>query len=139
MSAGADTLLALAERCEKATGPDRELDKTIYAAVGGCNHERTERYICQSDSGLTCLDCGEDTYGAKRAPDFTSSLDAAMTLDAPGLAEFGGALAFLREALERIGRTILPDGKAALPRFLTAAFLRGHAALRARANQDSSK
>jgi hypothetical protein len=30
----AQTLLALAERCEKATGPDRELDADIQEAVG---------------------------------------------------------------------------------------------------------
>ena len=66
------SLIELAERAEKASGPDRELDKAIWAALGNCNHDRTGGYIC--------LDCGKDTYGEKSAPVFTASLDAAMTL-----------------------------------------------------------
>lgn len=73
-------LIDLASRVEGLTGPDRELEEVVYAALGNCNHKRTQRYVCQSDSGFTCLDCGKDTYGADRAPRYTASLDAAMSL-----------------------------------------------------------
>lgn len=49
--------LELAERCEKASGPDRELDKAVALAVYGPEHCR---YI--------------------EVPAYTSSIDAAMTL-----------------------------------------------------------
>lgn len=73
-------LIALAESCEGATKGDWLLNRAIYAAIGGCNHERTERYVCQDDTGFTCLDCGKDTYGAPRAPNYTASFDAALML-----------------------------------------------------------
>lgn len=88
-----DALLALAERCEAATGADRELDKAVYAAIGNCNHERTKYYCIEdgndTDSGFTCLDCGADTYGAKSARAYTASLDAAVTL-VPDSVDSGG-------------------------------------------------
>jgi hypothetical protein len=54
-------LLELAERCEKATGPDRGLDKAIAAVV----HLKQLTY--QSPEWI-------------KDPEFTASLDAAMTL-----------------------------------------------------------
>ena len=54
-----DTLLALAERCEEATGPDRELDRDICCAV---------------------QDCAGRPVPALLPGAFTASLDAAMTL-----------------------------------------------------------
>lgn len=75
-----EQILELADRVEALDGPSREVDAEIWAALGNCNHERTERYACQDDTGFTCLDCGVDTYGAKYAPKFTSSIDAGMTL-----------------------------------------------------------
>ena len=80
----AEELNALADRVEGLTGPCRETDKAIYAAIGNCNHERTKYYHIEDgndfDGGFTCLDCGNDTYGAKQAPAYTASLDAAMAL-----------------------------------------------------------
>lgn len=66
-----ETLLALAARCEKASGPDRELDATIAPLTG-----------------LTVVDeghpigrmCYDDIGAAHLMPRYTVSLDAAMTL-----------------------------------------------------------
>lgn len=74
------TTAELIEKLERADGPSRELDEAIYELMGGCNHKRTKYYAVQSDTGFTCLDCGKDTYGAKYAPNYTASIDAAMTL-----------------------------------------------------------
>ena len=74
------TTAELIEKLERADGPSRELDEAIYELMGGCNHKRTKYYAVQSDTGVTCLDCGKDTYGAKYAPSYTASIDAAMTL-----------------------------------------------------------
>jgi NMD protein affecting ribosome stability and mRNA decay len=56
-----------------------EINKTIAEFCGICLHARTEHYEIEDgnsiDSGFTCLDCGKDTYGAKRH-DWTSSFDA---------------------------------------------------------------
>jgi hypothetical protein len=66
-----EALLALAERCEKAEGPDRELDAAIAPLTG-----------------LTVVDeghpigrmCYDDIGAAHLMPRYTASLDAAMTL-----------------------------------------------------------
>lgn len=65
-------LLALAERCEAATGPDRELDALIaYQHLG--LFVRNEGHPL----GRKCY----DTHGIEVAlPRYTASLDAAMTL-----------------------------------------------------------
>lgn len=62
-------LIALAERVEAATGPDRELDECIGMAIGLKNTMRV---------GHECL--GTDRVVPVRCPTFTASLDAAMTL-----------------------------------------------------------
>jgi hypothetical protein len=62
-ASGSDELLALADRCEKATGPDEALDLDIVKAVGWSEHRGWKR---------------EDGW---RIPlPFTASLDAALTL-----------------------------------------------------------
>lgn len=62
--AGGDgmTLLELVERCEKATGPDREIDTTIFFDV-----------------------LAQYGRGNPKVPRFTASLDAAKTLAPEGL------------------------------------------------------
>lgn len=80
----------LAQRCEAATGPDRELDRIIYYDVlGFCRHSNTERSGYQDDTGHDCLDCGADSWGnigskGQRlhdvVPSYTTSLDAAMSM-----------------------------------------------------------
>ncbi len=74
------TLRELIARLEKATGPDRELDRLIQEARGICTHRKFTRYVYQDDSGFTCNDCGEDLYGNRGWPAFTSSIDAAVSL-----------------------------------------------------------
>jgi hypothetical protein len=64
------TLLELAERCEQATGPDRELDCRIWlAATGGLSFELGHAVV--------------PDLGQWQAPAYTASLDAAMTLSRP--------------------------------------------------------
>jgi hypothetical protein len=59
-------LADLAARCEKATGPDRELDAEIYVALDA-NRENRDALAINGAVGSW-------------VPDFTASLDAAMTL-----------------------------------------------------------
>lgn len=63
--------LALAERCEKAKGPDRELDEDIAQALGWTT-------FMFGGAGL----CWKDTAGEPRPtpPRWTSSLDAIVAL-----------------------------------------------------------
>lgn len=64
-------LLALAERCEAATGPDRELDIEMLPLVG-------LRFVNEgSPFGRVCYDSNNH---AVPMPAFTASLDAAMML-----------------------------------------------------------
>ena len=64
------TLLALAERCEKANEPDRQLDLTIGQAVGSV------------DSRVRWNDAFGFGYPGKSVdvPRYTASIDAAITL-----------------------------------------------------------
>ncbi len=70
-----ERLLALAERCEQATGPDRVLDAEIAMAAGiaplGSEHEGN----CTG-----WLKAPAISFGVWKSPEFTASLDAAMTL-----------------------------------------------------------
>ena len=60
-------LLALAERCEQAAGPDRELDNAILIALG------------YSWRGMAYLH-DDDNHVLKGSTFFTKILDAAVTL-----------------------------------------------------------
>jgi hypothetical protein len=72
-------LLKLAKRCEKATGPDRELDAMIAETIGEkhgretgwCNSENDDYYVIDECAAL-----------------YTASLDAAMTLVPEGWGQF---------------------------------------------------
>jgi hypothetical protein len=64
-----ESLIALAERCEKATGPDRELDRAIFDAVTGGVFGPDNARFWHSTSA-----------SSRAANPFTASLDAAMTL-----------------------------------------------------------
>lgn len=82
-------LLELADRCEAATGADREVDGWAYAFVKG-----NDRFIIGNKPGVfpqdpiygTRLDImgivksGSDAADHIGAPHYTASLDAAMTL-----------------------------------------------------------
>lgn len=68
-------LLKLADACEAATGPDRELDREIAPLIG-------LRIVNEGHPiGRVCYD--ENSHGVP-LPAFTASIDAAMTLLAPG-------------------------------------------------------
>ena len=69
-------LLKLAERCEKATGPDRELDKAVGRVVG----------FRMVDGDYVEPEGFRLPIGTLASPPlFTASLDAAMTLVPDGL------------------------------------------------------
>lgn len=64
-----DLLIELAERCEKASGPDREIDIDIQQVIGGA-----------IPTGF------QMQYEGVRLPGYTASLDAAMMLVPEGMA-----------------------------------------------------
>jgi hypothetical protein len=70
-------LLALAERCEEATGPDREIDCSIAVAALGFFKDDDGKYAFTDAEGVTHQSGQADDMLVRR---FTASLDAAMTL-----------------------------------------------------------
>lgn len=83
-----DELIALAKRVEKLDGPDREVDALIHRALnpdlqimthgGGYGQKATEpKYTRLAE--LEMKDC-PDAASLIRAPYYTKSMDAAMTL-----------------------------------------------------------
>jgi hypothetical protein len=79
------SIASLIERLEKTTGPDRELDARIHAAI---NWARRADVTFKFYPGLRSYQvfCGEAT-GADEAPcDYTASIDAAVTLVPNGFA-----------------------------------------------------
>jgi hypothetical protein len=140
MTTHKDTLLELADRCENATGPDRELDAIICAALDGYTgvEERSGWIVAVgkpfTERSLGRIDPGEHsrnfTPQHHDTPTFTASLDAAITLVPEGWVE-----CYLR----RFDDTALADcyqsgggkttGEAATPPLaLCAASLRARAA-----------
>jgi hypothetical protein len=108
-----NTLLKLAQRCEDATGPDRDLDIAILLAVMGD---------------------GKETISAEK-PYYTRSLDAAMTLVPEGhsgrCSWCDGAASVL--IYENATQALVGEGTAAtLALTLTAAALRARTALKAK-------
>ena len=111
-------LLELAERCEKATGPDQELDRAIQLAI---------RKPVPSDKWT-----GRDAILPQKPRHYTASLDTAMTLVPEGQ-ESG----IIHEAWSRLSDAAAlhvrfwkaEDGSyaQALARFVTAAALRARA------------
>jgi hypothetical protein len=81
-------LLELAERCEQAAGPDEVLDGAIEAAckiafgvdVTMFNEGVPIEWESDDDDGRVVVLIGGHKFKAYRAPAFTASLDAAMTL-----------------------------------------------------------
>jgi len=83
------SLESLAAQVEAADGPSRELDVAIGALFELCAHNSRTFERCQGDSGYTCDACGADSWGNRNKagqglsdhiPQYTASLDAAMTL-----------------------------------------------------------
>lgn len=75
-------LLALAERCEAATGPDRELDVAIALACGIVRERDGNCLYGHRDFSVMVLERGYYDHDghAPELPAYTASLDAAMTL-----------------------------------------------------------
>lgn len=92
-----DELLALADRCEQARGPERELDARIWCALNGKRYI-DHRAVCTAysqETSETQVDFTEpprrtryvsDSHRIPHAKPWTASLDAAMTLVPEGLA-----------------------------------------------------
>jgi hypothetical protein len=82
-----EALVQLAERCEAATGPDRELDAAIFQAIGApVPFQFANKLIALEFNDI------ENAYFARVSDDmqvrysppaYTASLDAAMTLVPP--------------------------------------------------------
>jgi hypothetical protein len=77
-----ETLLQLADRCEKATGPDRELDTAIQLGRGyslrqpeGSSRYATVRWHDERGNCISWLETAGDF-----PPRYTASIDAALTL-----------------------------------------------------------
>jgi hypothetical protein len=129
------TLLALAERCEQATGPDRELDAEIAWMLTAQDRKRLGPPDLRREiwhAGLSTPAWVPFENVSSFHPNYTSSLDAAVTLVPEGWGyELRQNHSRLRRALCRMwdGRFIWPGGTvAAGPALALCA-----AALRARA------
>jgi hypothetical protein len=85
-----ETLLGLADRCEQATGPDRELDCEIWADANDLKLEWQGNCLVAGIEGVIgWIDPGEHSRnfstnrsatGPAAIPAYTASLDSAMTL-----------------------------------------------------------
>ena len=88
MRGTASELLKLAERCERATGPARELDATIAALTSG---DQAARVVRPSEGSIFSHKPGWWSDGATESHlslAYTASLDAAMTLVPEGSLHF---------------------------------------------------
>ena len=81
-----DALLALAEKCEAATGPERAIDGAIdrlmFERPTDGDYDDAERAIWRLNDGWSGILIRGDGFarGAFYAKEYTASLDAAMTL-----------------------------------------------------------
>lgn len=75
-------LLELAERCERATGPDREMDAAIATALGfaPAGAELRDGSLSWKKPAQTERGFNYWKWYVHRAATYTASLDAAMTL-----------------------------------------------------------
>lgn len=114
-----DELLVLAERCEKAEGPDRELDIAMLPLVG-------LRFVDEGHPiGQVCYD--RNNHGVPM-PRFTASLDAAMTLVPEGCKVVIEIASYQRAAwVYREGESVRSAFAQTAPLALCAAALRSKA------------
>lgn len=119
-------LLELAERCEQATGPDRELNIALLPLVG-------LRFV---DEGHPIGEvCYEQNNHAVPMPRFTASLDAAMTLVPEGFAWEAGFCEGKHAASVSSNGNRMPDATICA----TVALALCAAALKARAQSQEPK
>jgi hypothetical protein len=114
-----NTVSDLAERCEAATGPDRELDCAIAVALG-----RTD----EGGSGFHRTFPDDSVFEQVRALLFTASLDAAMTLVPEGAVWSVGNFGFDEKPMSTVGEIEVNAATPALA--LCAAALKARAALK---------
>lgn len=67
----------LVERCEEATGPDREIDARIHCVLEGRVFVKWQGHYYECDKG--------PNYGGDEVPRYTASIDTAMTLIPEGM------------------------------------------------------
>lgn len=77
-------LLALADRCEAAAGPDREMDASIFAALNPTlfPHKTKPHFFVNSEKLRDTEYQSRNTFAVPR---FTASIDAALTLVPEGM------------------------------------------------------
>lgn len=75
-----DELLALAARCEAATGPDRELDADIACHAPICQADYVLSAHPSAKPGRVTRYFDDGGHGTFVCQNYTASLDAAMTL-----------------------------------------------------------
>lgn len=80
-----NVLLDLAERCERATGPDRELDYEIAAAVNLWLAEQAYSRVPGDNGWYSETPFIKGANKVAPSSDYTASIDAAMTLVPEGL------------------------------------------------------
>jgi hypothetical protein len=136
----ADKLLELASRCEQATGPDRELDAAIALEACGFyiaapRYEGDPVAYGYTDKDGIRVEPGHG--GMQLVPNFTASLDAAMSLVPEGaginlerfwVREGPRWSCILSQGLTRAGDAYIQQA-ASGALVLTAAALRSHAEL----------
>lgn len=90
-------LLKLAERCEAATGPDRELDALIACHAPICRADYILSARPSQKRGMVTRYFDDGGHGTFVCENYTASLDAAMTLVPEGCASAIGTMAFVNE------------------------------------------
>jgi hypothetical protein len=123
------TLLELAERCEKATGPDRELDAAIACYAPICQADYVLSANPSKRRGMVTRHFDGGGHGTFVCNSYTASLDAAMTL-ANG---YGGEVTFFKDGTAKAflwqPYPMAIEAKAATPALaLCAAALKARAA-----------
>ena len=122
------TLLALADRCEQAAGPDRELDQDITKLLVPNN----ARHIYRSRRGWSFFvsDSGKGIEWLENQP-YTASLDAAVTLVPEGCGyDFGkNLLGYAWGGITMPDHNEVETSAATLALALCAAALRARAAM----------
>lgn len=132
--AGNEELLALAVRCEQATGPDREIDGEIATRSGLYVYEKQGRdrkeWFYPVNGGWR-----RQIYGVsfERLPDYTASLDAATSLFPADTMYRSGHSALGPDPSLFFCDAVLPSGQSFHAVAATEVGARVAAALRARA------
>lgn len=140
---GEEEMLSLAERCERATGPDDMLDRDIKIACEGLR-DTPEGYrwklfpdevVDRQQFPLLYPDGTPTNRQMMSSPAYTSSLDAAMTLVPEVLEWETGSVGWARlrpaDTLDQLDPRVVLVRKAATPALALCA-----ASLRARASSE---